>query len=40
MTARTANNELRPSDTLDIAPGDSVRLGLGDGQMVRVKSRY
>ena len=31
---------LRPTDTLDIAPVDAERLGLCDGQSVRVESRY
>jgi formate dehydrogenase major subunit len=40
MTGRTANNELRPSDVLDMSPVDSARLELSDGQMVRLSSRY
>lgn len=40
MTERTANSVLRPSDTLDISPGDAVRLGLEDGVRVVVRSRY
>ena len=40
MTGRTPNNELRPSDVLDIASVDAARLGLRDGQRVRVRSRY
>jgi formate dehydrogenase major subunit len=40
MTGRTLNNQLRPADVLDMASVDAVRLGLSDGQIVRVKSRY
>jgi formate dehydrogenase major subunit len=40
MTGRTLNNQLRPADVLDMASVDAVRLGLCDGQMVRVRSRY
>lgn len=40
MTRRTKNAELRPTDTLDISPGDAVRLGLRDGAPVTVRSRY
>jgi predicted molibdopterin-dependent oxidoreductase YjgC len=40
MTGRTRNTELRPSDVLDMASADAARLGLGDGQSVRVASRY
>jgi formate dehydrogenase major subunit len=40
MTGRTLNNELRPSDVLDVSVADAERLGLSSGQIVRVKSRY
>jgi formate dehydrogenase major subunit len=40
MTGRTRNSELRPTDTLDISPGDAGRMGIGDGCPVRVTSRY
>jgi formate dehydrogenase major subunit len=40
MTGRTPNNELRPSDVLDMSPVDAGRLGLRDGQTVRITSRY
>ena len=40
MTGRTLNNELRPSDVLDMSSVDAGRQGFGDGQMVRVTSRY
>ena len=40
MTGRTLNNELRPSDVLDMSAADARRLGLRAGQMVRVTSRY
>jgi formate dehydrogenase major subunit len=40
MTGRSLNNELRPSDVLDMSSVDAERLGFSNGQMVRVKSRY
>jgi len=40
MTGRTANVELRPTDLLDIAPDDAGRLGVLEGDRVRVVSRY
>lgn len=40
MTGRTAQQRLRPTDTLDIAPADASRLGLVDGSEVRVESRH
>jgi formate dehydrogenase major subunit len=40
MTMRTANVELRPTDTLDISSEDAMRLELNDGEQVRVRSRY
>jgi formate dehydrogenase major subunit len=40
MTARTRNQELRPSDTLDISPADALGASVGDGDRVRVVSRY
>jgi formate dehydrogenase major subunit len=40
MTGRTANNELRPTDALDMASVDAARLGLRNGQAIRVRSRY
>jgi formate dehydrogenase major subunit len=40
MTGRTPNNELRPSDVLDMSPADAGRLGLDEGQRVRITSRY
>jgi formate dehydrogenase major subunit len=39
MTMRTKNRELRHTDTLDISPEDAARLGLRDGENVRVTSR-
>lgn len=39
MTRRTPNLELHPSDTLDMAPEDAGRLGLREGERVRVRSR-
>lgn len=40
MTMRTPNARLRGTDTLDIAPADASRLGLRDGERVRVRSRH
>lgn len=40
MSGRTPNTLLRPTDTLDISPQDAERLGLDDGQRVRVRSRH
>jgi formate dehydrogenase major subunit len=40
MTMRTANAQLRPTDTLDISADDAQRLQLNDGEHVRVRSRY
>jgi formate dehydrogenase major subunit len=40
MTGRTAQQQLRPTDTLDIAPADAARLGLADGVEIRVESRH
>ncbi len=40
MTMRTANAQLRGTDTLDIAPADAQRMALRDGQRVRVRSRH
>lgn len=40
MTLRTPNAALRPTDYLDICPEDAARLGLYDGERVRLLSRY
>ena len=40
MTGRTRNNELRPSDVLDISPADAIAAGVHDGERVRVVSAY
>lgn len=40
MTMRTPNEELRPTDLLEISADDARRLQLSDGQRVRVHSRY
>jgi len=39
QTQRTPNNELHPMDYLDVSPNDAKRLGLRDGEEVRVRSR-
>lgn len=40
MTRRTGNVQLRPTDTLDISRSDGRRLGLANGDLARLKSRY
>ncbi len=40
MTMRTANAELRPTDTLDLNPADAQRLGLREGELARARSRH
>jgi formate dehydrogenase major subunit len=40
MTGRTRNNELRPTDYLDIGVEDAERLGIAEGEWVRIVSRY
>ncbi len=40
MTRRSLTNELRTTDTLDIAAPDAARLGVGDGHLVEVTSRH
>ncbi|MFN3974886.1 MAG: formate dehydrogenase subunit alpha [Dehalococcoidia bacterium] len=40
MTLRSRNAFYQPSDTLDMHPQDAARLGLQDGQQVRVRSRH
>ena len=40
MTGRTFNTKLRPRDLLDIRPDDAALLGVSEGEMVRVVSRY
>jgi len=40
MTLRTANTILCPEDCLDISVEDAAKLGLSNGQRVRLRSRY
>ena len=40
MTMRTPNARLRPHDVLDISRQDAEQLGVQEGQMVRLRSRY
>jgi formate dehydrogenase major subunit len=40
MTMRTPNEELRPTDLLDISAADAERLQLQNGQQVQLHSRY
>lgn len=40
MTLRSLNTAFQPADTLDMHPEDAARLGLRNGQQVRVRSRY
>jgi len=40
MTDRTRNLELRPLDTLDLHPDDADRLGISDGDLLRIVSHW
>ncbi len=40
MTGRTANRRLRADDLVHLHPDDAARLGVGDGEPVRVRSRH
>jgi formate dehydrogenase major subunit len=40
MTGRTPNNELRPSDLMSLSPIDADTLGIHDGDVIQVSSRY
>jgi formate dehydrogenase major subunit len=40
MTRRSLTNELRPTDTLDLAPADAEALGVREGGHVEITSRY
>ena len=40
MTTRTPNSQLRPTDLVEMAPIDAARVGVGDGERVRIVSRY
>jgi formate dehydrogenase major subunit len=40
MTDRTRNLELRPTDTLDLHPDDADRLGIADGDELRIISHW
>jgi formate dehydrogenase major subunit len=40
MTARSQTRHLRPTDLLEISPGDASALGIRAGDPVRVRSRY
>jgi formate dehydrogenase major subunit len=40
MTDRTRNLELRPIDTLDLHPDDAERLGIADGDLLRIVSAW
>ena len=40
MTDRTANHELQPDDLVEVSPADARRLGIADGERVRLVSRY
>jgi formate dehydrogenase major subunit len=40
MTGRTRNNELRPSDVLELSPTDALAIGVHSGEQVRVVSEY
>ena len=40
MTRRSLTQALHPTDMLEISPTDATALGIDDGDMVRVTSRY
>jgi formate dehydrogenase major subunit len=40
MTQRTSHNRLRRTDLLDISPADAERLGVRNGELLRIRSRY
>ncbi|HUF03447.1 MAG TPA: formate dehydrogenase subunit alpha [Aridibacter sp.] len=40
MTMRSGVRAFRPTDTIDVSPGDAEKLGISDGETVRVRSRY
>jgi formate dehydrogenase major subunit len=40
MTRRTPNTELLAAETLDLSPADAARLGLADGDLVEITSRW
>ena len=40
MTRRSLTHALHPTDVLEISPTDATTLGIDDGDMVRVTSRY
>jgi predicted molibdopterin-dependent oxidoreductase YjgC len=40
MTGRTPHAALHPRDLLSLCAADALRLGLGDGDRVRVRSRH
>ena len=40
MTGRTDHQMLRRTDLLDICPADAERLGIGEGDLVQVRSQY
>ena len=40
MTQRTDHKMLRQTDLLDISPADAQRLGVGEGELVKVRSQY
>ena len=40
MTGRSRTNQLQAQDLVDVAPLDAERLGITDGQTIRLRSRY
>ena len=40
MTGRTRNNEMHPSDVLDVSPDDAIAVDVRQGDRVRVVSAY
>jgi formate dehydrogenase major subunit len=40
MTRRSLTNQFRTTDTLDISAADATRIGIGNGELVDISSRY
>jgi formate dehydrogenase major subunit len=40
MTVRTGNARLHPTDVLEMAPRDALRLGIVEGEKVRLVSHF
>ena len=40
MTGRSSTAQFQPEDAVQMAPADAERLGIGEGEFVRIRSRY